>query len=302
MGTSSSFGGGKGKNPMIPSWLSSEKTDIPISKVNLIASKDDNKPQQTSDPKDKPYDILKPESIIVDPATIVLGDNSRFKQSRANFTRYVSSGGKNRSALKKGISSYIKNSYKGAKQASKRMAVSKITASKFVSFFIEASTQGFQATLQKYNLSNLQGLPLDQAYIALVDEFCKSDGKIDNAISRDAYLFTVEALENASMLDKLEKPSESVILFMLKNFMVLSIKNRLLEDVGQSIFLDGKDPSVIQYIEIQIKDFIGMAVDDVISKFQNNSAISDITKEMDSLYEASYSMLELIANEEEDDE
>ena len=263
MGTSKSFGGAKGETPLIPSWLSPENTEHPV--------------------------------------PVILGDKSRFKQARANLARYVSSDGKNDSYLKKGISSYIKTSYNGAKHVANRMGVSKTSAKELVSFLIDAATQGLQATLHKYNLSKLQDFSLEQAYTSLVDVFCKSDGKIDTAISRDAYLLTIEELENADMLDKLEKPDEETIFFMLKKFITLSIKNRLFEDIGQSIFLDNKAISVIQSIENQIKDFIELAVDDAIIKFKRDLTISDITNEMDKLYENSYDIMKLLTDKGDKD-
>jgi hypothetical protein len=288
MGTSKSFGGAKGNTPLIPSWLSPDNDGISMPNINPV-----------TEPKDNADDIPKIEPVTAPPVPVVPADSSRFEQARSNFARNVSSDGTNKSALKRGISSYIKKSYGGAKQASKRMSVSKVTASKLVSFFTSASTQGFQATLLKYNLSKLQGIPLEQACSALVDEFCKSDGKIDTAISRDAFLLTIQELEKANMLDKLEKPDDATILFTLKKFMVLSIYNRLIEDVGQRIFLNDKDPTTIQSIEIQIKDYIEMAVDDVIIKFQEEFVISDLMKEIDKLYESSYETLDFIVNKED---
>jgi len=290
MGTSKSFGGAKGTTPLIPSWLQSDEANPFQPNMNPIPPRKDD---IGDTPKEKP---------IVTSLPVIQGNNSRFKQPRSNFTKYASSGGKNTAALEKGISSYVKKSYGGAKQASKRMSVSKTTARKLTSFFIDASRQGFRATLRKYNLSKLQELPLEQACNALVDEFCKFDGKIDTAISRDAFIFTMQELENANMLDKLEKPDDATILFMLKKFMVLSIKNRLIEDVGQSIFLSDKEPATIQSMEAQITDYIKMAVEDVTIKFQEEFVIPDIMKEIDNLYESSYKMLELLADEEKEEQ
>jgi len=290
MGTSKSFGGAKGTTPLIPSWLPSDEANPFLPDINPILPRKDDIGDA---PKEKP---------IVTPSTVIPGNNSRFKQPRTNFTRYASSSGKDSAALKNGLSSYVKKSYGGAKQASARMSASKTTARKLASFFIDVSKQGFQATLQKYNLSKLQKLSLEQACDALADEFCKFDGKIDTAISRDAFIFTMQELENANMLDKLEKPDDATILFMLKNFMALSIKNRLIEDVGQSIFLSDKEPATIQSMETQITDYIKMTVEDAIIKFQEEFIILDLMNEIDNLYESSYQMLELIANEEKEEQ
>src|SRR5579872_5935901 len=129
MGTSNSYGGPGRGTPLVASWVDDGPGVIPSQSPSLPTAADppvaDNEPTPPS-----PQIPAAPASRPI----IVPGAASRFTAPRANFTKFVKSGGKNRSAFGKSISGYISTSSGGSRTATKRMGSSRRALNKFANF------------------------------------------------------------------------------------------------------------------------------------------------------------------------
>ena len=96
MGTSTRNIGQSGHNPLIPTWLE----DDPLPTSELVA------PQETGALPQQPettHQEIPPEA-----------DPNRFRGPRTSFTHFATSGGRNRSSLRRGVSNYISRSLGGS--------------------------------------------------------------------------------------------------------------------------------------------------------------------------------------------
>ena len=162
MGTSTSNRGQNGKTPLVPSWLIDDenngtKPDTEITGDNI---------QQQDDTQSY--------------------DSKRFTSPRSDFTRYINSGGNKTGRLHKAISSYVRKSAGGSKNATMRLGSARKSTAKLVSIMSGFAGGNISATAYRFNLGDIIGKPAKEVFLRIIDFVCPDGGRTDEGIARSA--------------------------------------------------------------------------------------------------------------------
>ncbi len=280
MGTSGSYGGPSGGNPLIPSWLDGaddaptqgQDGPVPTPPTDGMAP---NQPRETS---------------VSEP------DPNRFRGPRVNFTQFVRSGGENRTKLGRALSGYVSRSTGGAGGAALRMGSSKTTSAKLASFLSVASGHGAHEALKRFNLSYLVGRNLSEVLTGLMDEVCPAGGSVDEGIARDAFVETIDSLSKDGDIS-FDEISQEQLQAIFEIYLCKTIEARICNDIGNKSIEIASDIHVIQKIQEQLFDFIrtsvSMATNSIgaISNTVNRDKFDGYVQE---IYEKAFSYLEYL--------
>lgn len=269
MGTSTSNRGQNGKTPLVPSWLNDDENNgtQPDSEIT-----GDNIQQQDDT---QSY------------------DSKRFTSPRSDFTRYINSGGNKTGRLHKAISSYVRKSAGGSKNATMRLGSARKSTAKLVSIMSGFAGGNISATAYRFNLGDIIGKPAKEVFLRIMDFVCPDGGRTDEGIARSAY---IEALSSIPDLEnkQIESLSHLEFLAFTEIYMADVIQQKLLNDIGNKIFLLPNDILCIENIEKQMKDFIQNAISDSISRL--NVDICNISQQqaqdvVDSVYNTAFEIM-----------
>lgn len=267
MGTSNSFGRPNGNTPLVPSWL---------------GQTDSQEANENGDISALPIAPIPPK-----------GDPNRFTIARNNFSRFIKSGGNDRSYLEQAISNYISHSTGGYRKAAQRMGISKKTAVKLAGFLYASLNQGAIEALKIFNLENFVGRPIEEIFAALSDYICPSSGLIDEGISRGAFIEMIVELSENGITD-LESITPENIHLIFELYATHSIEARLYNDIGSKVITLPDNIENIENIQIQLHDLIRRGVSDASHKLRAKmgAITSDIVqKYINQLYEESFLIL-----------
>ena len=271
MGTSGTNPGNKGNKPLVPSWLMD-----PVDQVDEPGA--ENTPQS-----DNPQ-----------------FDASRYTAARTNFTNFVKSGGKNKRALRKSVSSYVRRSSGGAKNATAKMSPSRKTATKLLGFLQEASNQGLNATLKLINLENLVGRPIDEIFIGILDLFCPEGGQTDAGLARDSLIKTLYKIEDEYDASDLDNLNVDQIQTILEIYIAHSIEDKLINEIGINSIFQTQTTDDVDLIQEQLNDFIRNSVKDALGNSQTDITkieANKIGKFVDDIYEQTFTLLSSLYEE-----
>lgn len=188
MGTSSAYGGPGGGTPLIPTWLEPE---------------DGEAPQATPVPRcgRAAPPSGQPESPPARPPIPIPTDSRRFAAARSNYSRFASSGGRDRSHLGRAVSHYVTRASGGSRQAARRMGSSRAAGGRLLGFLADAATRGVRDALRALNLERLAGRPIEEIFLGLADYVCPEGGSIDEGIAREAFVETIADLAENGIAD-----------------------------------------------------------------------------------------------------
>jgi hypothetical protein len=284
MGTSTPFGGGNGRNPLIPSWLGSADGAAPAAAASPEgAIPDGSAPgQDPGHPASAPGDILSPF-------------DNRFTSARKHFNKYTRSGNGDRRALGKAIASYVSRAGGGAKTAARRMSSERQAAGRLGGLLSDASRVGIREVLRTLNLDALTDKSIVEIYAALVDVVCEPGGDLDDAFSRDAYLEAVAEVIEMN-LDDLEKPSPETISLVVERFIANSIRIRMLNSIANQSIILPANVATVKAIDKEFREFIRGAVSDAMNEIGRVLNSAQMTTIIDSLFERSLSILQVYAD------
>jgi hypothetical protein len=282
MGTSTPFGGPKGTNPLIPTWL---------------GDGDGGAPPAPPPPSDATGPSSEPPSGGLAPADSV-GEvppsDNRFRAGRTSFNKYIRSGGGDRRSFGKAIGSYVSRAGGGSKTAARRMASERATASRLGALLYDAGQSGIREVLRSLNLDALASKSITEIYASLVDVVCEPGGDLDDAFARDAYLEAVaEILEMG--LDDLERPSPETIALVLERFIANSIRTRILNAIANKLIILPSNVTTVQSIDNEFREFVRGAVSDALNEIGRVVNSAQMKGIIDSLYERSLSILQVCA-------
>jgi hypothetical protein len=180
MGTSNSFGGSGGDKPLVPSWLPSD-----LSPGGMPP------PAPTPPIPGAPAAIPTPPVLPPAPAP---GDVGRFTNARTSFTKFATSGGRDRANMGRALSNYVSKSSGGSRTAAQRMGASRQSSARLASFLSSAAANGPREALRSLKLENLAGRPVEEIFLGLMDYVCPEGGSIDESIAREAFVETIADL------------------------------------------------------------------------------------------------------------
>ena len=232
-----------------------------------------------------------------------------YRVARHNFTTFITSGGSDDIAFGRAISSYVGTTFGGAKQAAGRMSSECAVSVKLGNILLSANKDGIQDVITQesvqdvitkkgikgLDLESLDTIPIPKIYETLVDVICTAGADRDDSTARDAYVGTIADVGKLGL--DLGKPSPETVTTFMECYISNAIKNRIVNEIGIGLVTNPKDAGEAQEIEKKLKDFIHKGVCDAIS---NNEIIQadDMKITIDSLYEKSYAVLEVFAQEE----
>jgi len=285
MGTSGSYGGPKGRTPLIPTWLDTN----------------DNQEQLPGTPTPTP-DSAQPttQNSPQLPNIPALENPRRFTAVRNNFSRYISSGGNDTRSRGRAIAGYIGSSSGGAKQAARKLGTSRRVAGRLVSFLSSAIQSGAAAALHALNLDKLTGHSIEEVFTALAGSIVPAEGTVDAGIARDAIIETAGELADSGITD-LNKITFDQLLTILEIYTSRTIFDKLCNEIGSNSITLPKDIHQVEKIQVQLLDFIRRAVSDAIARETPGSKTlsqQQINGFVNTVYEQAHEILRQISEEE----
>lgn len=301
MGTSNSYGGPGNNTPLVPSWLNDEYNSgtvqsTPENESDVSASTDANGYHNTNDTDSGIGDSMpsaEPDGVI---------DSERYRQARANFTRFVKSGGSGSAALGRAVSNYVTKSSGGPRKAVQKMGASKKTTSGIVNFLGSVRTEGVQRTLERYNLGHLIGRSIEDIFLGLSDYICPDGGNIDEGIARSAFIDTIADLAEHGITD-LSSLTDAQFQLIVEMYATNAIEARLCNDIGTKIIIAPENLSSVENVQEQLHDFISRGVSDAVNSLPiefKDLTISDTTNFVEQIYIEAFNILKILGEIESD--
>jgi len=285
MGTSNPNGGSSGSNPLIPSWL-----------VDPAGTSTEN--SDTAETVDNPNEDSQTGSEEQSIPTVVV-DHQRYSPARSNFTRFTKSGGRDTNSLRRAVSSYVRRSSGGAKNATTKMGSSRKTASKLLGFLQEASNNGIESALKSLNLESLSGNSMNELFIELTDFLCSEAGTVDAGIARDAFIKTISDVNEEQVIDDGTLSYEQVqTIFEL--YITHTIEDMILNEIGTNIIFQTQTLDDADLVQAQLHDFIRNGVSDALSNSGNKINQlnqNEIGSFVDNIYESTFNLLSALYEE-----
>lgn len=290
MGTSNSYGGAGGGTPLIPTWLTPDS---------------DGQPQPSDGPETPgapippaPGQIPPPPKLVPVPPS---GDPKRFSTARGNFTRFVTSGGRDRRSLGRSLSSYVSTAMGGGGTAAKRMALSSRATSRLANFLSTASTAGVREALRSVGLERLAGRPASEVLRGLIEFICPPGGTIDESIAREAFIETVADLAESGIPD-LETLTAQQMQTVLELNIAHAIEARICNDIGTNAVALPASAEAAAEIQEQLFDFVLRSVADAFSASPLGQGLTpqQTQAEIDHIYEQAFWILQTLAEAEAD--
>ena len=171
------------------------------------------------------------------PAVPPAGDPRRYTAPRSNFTRFVSSGGRDRRSLGRALSQYVSSSSGGSRNAARRMAVSRRSTAQLAGVLSSAIGGNASAALRSIGLERLAGHPIEEIFLGIMEVVCPDGGAIDDSIAREAFVETIVDLAENGITD-FDTLTAVQVQTILELNVAHAIEARLCNDIGaQSITL-----------------------------------------------------------------
>jgi hypothetical protein len=302
MGTSNSYGGPGGTNPLVPTWLGGDSSSLGRSDNGDGNDNNGDNENGTDADQDGNDDnnVVGLKGVVA--GTQINASSDRFRNARTNFTTFAKSGGKDRRALGRSISNYISKSSGGSRRAAQRMGSSRAATVGLISFLNSVRTQGTRATLEALNLGSLVGKSIEEVFAGLTDHICPDGGSVDEGIARNAYIETIADLAEQGItgLDHLTIEQVQVI---IEIFATSAIEARLCNDIGTKICFAPSNIDMVERAQQQLHDFISRGVSDALNQHQTDvrSLTSiDTGKFVDRIYVEAFTILQALAEYESD--
>ena len=279
MGTSTPCGGGKNGNPLLPSWVEGGAGGSDAGGAGPAPSGAGGPPPGAGEPgpgqpqqgKDPPL---------------------RYTGPRSSFTWFTKSGGSDRRALGRAVSSYVKRTGGGATSTSRRMAAERSAVSSLADVLSRASAApgGIREVVRTLNFGDLADRPIQDIYAALVDHICPPDGDLDDAHAREAYLEAVNEVMQDQPPD-LEKPSAETVKDIVGKFIANAVNQRIVTAIGTGMITLPANPDEIRAVEKGLKDFVRGCVAEAMEEFGGDFREADLRPEIDAIFERAAEVL-----------
>ncbi len=234
MGTSASGTGPKGKTPLLPSWANSPDSS-PETEQDENGDELENSPSSTPDSKSD----MVPEQKLTGTKSIL--------------TRISNGGGG--SSFKTFAKSYIKSS--GGSKAATRASIAGINVGKsYLGFLSDVSREGFNETLNKYDLSDCVGKSSEEVMAKIADRIAPTGSTNDEAIARAAMMIAFDklyekVLDSGKDMESLDNLDSETLSDTVIEFVSAYIFKKWVYEAG--IALERNDLSEIEAIKLEIE-------------------------------------------------
>lgn len=237
MGTSSSYGGPKGKNPLLPTGFEDE------------FSGSDTNDSQTTPPDTNDNQATTPD-VQVNPET------EKWRNAKSQISKLIKGTSGNTGGA---VSSYV-SALGGARKAAGTAYSGKSTTAKLGGLLSRVSSSGFRSTLDHYNI-DYHERNIEEVLSDLVNKLAPSPDTKEDSIARNALLDVMEILydkisENDGNLDLLDQLDKETFNEMMEAYISFYIYERLLSDLESRIEIYAQDSQSALDIEEKIKEYI----------------------------------------------
>jgi len=288
MGTSNSYGGPGGGNPLVPSWLEGDDGNGENVGPDVGAPQDGATPPKAPD---APQDRRLPEPPPL---------KDRFTAARGNFSRFAGSGGSDRASLGRALSQYVSRSAGGSRQAAQRMGSSRRVGAQLFGFLSDAQARGAREALRALNLESLAGRPIDQIFIGLADYICPEGGTVDEGVARDAFIETIADLASLGITD-LDSLTAAQMQTVFELYATHAIEARICNDIGMKAVTLPTDVRAAERVQAQLHDFVRRGVSDALNMAR--TALQTLTPNrvlafVTGIYQSAFEVLQVLGQAE----
>jgi len=236
MGTSKSFGGPKGPQPLLPPWFDDGGVDG-----------DDNSEIEPTPAIGKQPRIFNPEIA-----------GATWSQARSSLTRYVSS--PTRSNLRRAARAYSR-AVGGSKGAARSAVSFKRTGARFLKFISGVSSKGLAATLELFGLAEIIGRSSDYAIAKIADKLAPQGDTLEDVDARKAFVDTMaelytQYLSKSTDLKALESLKVEDIQLVFLSYVANYIFQRWLHALGISLEKKNVSPAKAIKLEKEIRAYV----------------------------------------------
>ena len=290
MGTSGSYGGPGGRDPLIPTWLGDGDEGPPPGDGPDDPTPDPANPQPPALPP------APPDRPLPQPPPTPGG----FTAPRTNFSRFTRSGGHDRAPLRRALSGYVSSAAGGARQAAARMGSSRTAGARLISFLSDVQSRGAAEALRVLNLGALAGRPIEEIFVGLADYVCPQSGTVDEGIARDAFIETIADLAALGISD-LDALTADQMQTVFEMYATHAIEARIFNDIGANGIVLPADVTAVERVEAQLRDFVQRSVSDALDAIpatSGNLPQDRILALVDRVYEAAFEILESLGESE----
>lgn len=284
MGTSSPFGGANPNTPLVPTWLQ------PSGGADDQGGGNPEPQEQGANPPAAPARPEAPQPGGARPAS-----PQRFRTAKSNYTRFASSGGTDRRALNRAVSSYVSSGTGGARGATLRMGSARGVAAGVARLFSDIRNQGVEAALFARGIEYDGSRSAVDVLFDTLDRMELDGGPIDEAIARDAMVESLIAtLESPDVL--IGDVDPALYSEIVESFVAKSIVSRIIMDIGARGINVARDASSAMYIQDQLESVVAGAVSD---SFVQNGGLesvrpSELSAMVYNIYRDSFLFLEAL--------
>lgn len=260
--------------PLVPSWADP-----------LPSPQSSDTEQPTETPPDQEGGTRPPIPAPPEP--------NRFWAARANFTRFVASGGTDRQALGRALGAHVRTVSGGSRNAARRMGASSRAAANLLGALRHIERDGVAETLRALSLEHLTGRSPKEILAAFTDAICSPGGSIDEGIARNAYVETV--LKLTELGESLDNLTEEQIAAITIDFISRSIVNRVINDIGMKLGTRALTEEQANSLEAQLNAFVvGTVRDRLQDEIQKTKSLETIklNSEITRIYEVAFTLLE----------
>lgn len=277
MGTSASGTGPKGTTPLLPSWAT-----------------DSDNPPETEEDNNQQSDDASDEAVDANTET---APTQKLSGTKSILTR-ISNKGRG-SSFKTFAKSYIKSS--GGSRAATKSSIAGINVGRnYLSFLGGVSEEGFNETLQKYDLSDCIGKSSEEVIAKIADRIAPTGSTNDEAIARAAIMIAFDRLyekilDSGREIESLDSIDSETLSDTVVEFVSAYIFKKWVYEAG--IALERNDLSENEAIKLEneMRFFIR---DEVKNGFKNadiskiDLAKGEGKKIIEDIFELAYSTLE----------
>lgn len=265
MGTSSIYSGYSNGNPQGNPLLPS---DFDENESNEDTSTDDENSLNAADKK-------------------VFDKSVSWKTAKTSMSKLASG----KSSVNKAVSNYVK-AYGGAKSASRKAKSGIGTLINLGNFINNVSSQGYNQTLEKYNI-DYDNKSAKDVLTDIINYLSPSPITKEDSIARKALIVTMEGLYE--LLERENLKIESINAETLEYIIPLYVENyiyeRIINDLGSRIEKTSLNSVQAIKIEQEIKDYINVKVD-ICFKGKDFKKMSFTKNEVEGLYNQCYTIME----------
>jgi len=297
MGTSSSYGGPTGINPLLPDWaqpdMSSPAQDdgAPDGDASEAGNGDTTKDMSDGQPASAPSTDTLPQL----PAT------TNFRGAKSSMTRFVSGGGGGggRGRIARVGRNYVRA--RGGSRGSAQAATSgRSSTARLGSFLSSVASQGVAEAARTLGLGDLAGRSAADVFAAIANSLAPSGATLEEAAARRAVddalfaLYRQFDLENAD-ISRLDQMDGQAIRGAVEASVSAYIYHRWLQELGDRIEENAVTADQAVRLEREVRDYVEQTVRldlreiDVLTLDWNGPEGSRIVER---IYQEAYGLLE----------